>query len=110
MGMSHPICRAHLAASKGGSSIPPFFPFTAVRSLPPSLARSLLLKARLALAGARDPLTVEDDRKQSLNNLGYLYETYHPFSFSLYIWDEIIYFDFISLHRALPIKFPENQL
>lgn len=129
MGMSHPICRAHLPASKGGSSIPPFFSLHC-SEVSPSLARLLLLKARLALnggEGSTDSAIPAGDGKWSetecLNNLGYLYERYlwnisAFFFLPLYIWDEIIYFYFISLalcilHRALfrrPIRFPENQL
>lgn len=129
MGMSHPICRAHLPASKGGSSIPPFFPLQC-SEVSPSLARLLLLKARLALnggEGSTDSAIPAGDGKRSetecLNNLGYLYEHYlwhisAYFFLPLYIWDEIIYFYFISLalcilHRALfrrLIRFPENQL
>lgn len=127
--MSHPICRAHLPASKGGSSIPPFFPLQC-SEVSPSLARLLLLKARLALnggEGSTDSAIPAGDGKRSetecLNNLGYLYEHYlwnisAFFFLPLYIWDEIIYFYFISLalcilHRALfrrLIRFPENQL
>lgn len=129
MGMSHPICRAHLPASKGGSSIPPFFSLQC-SEVSPSLARLLLLKARLALnggEGSTDSAIPAGDGKRSetecLNNLGYLYEHYlwnisAFFFLPLYIWDEIIYFYFISLalcllHRALfrrLIRFPENQL
>lgn len=129
MGMSHPICRAHLPASKGGSSIPPFFSLQC-SEVSPSLARLLLLKARLALnggEGSTDSAIPAGDGKRSetecLNNLGYLYEHYlwhisAYFFLPLYIWDEIIYFYFISLalcilHRALfrrLIRFPENQL
>lgn len=129
MGMSHPICRAHLPASKGGSSIPPFFSLQC-SEVSPSLARLLLLKARLALnggEGSTDSAIPAWDGKRSetecLNNLGYLYEHYlwnisAFFFLPLYIWDEIIYFYFISLalcilHRALfrrLIRFPENQL
>lgn len=127
--MSHPICRAHLPASKGGSSIPPFFSLQC-SEVSPSLARLLLLKARLALnggEGSTDSAIPAGDGKRSetecLNNLGYLYEHYlwnisAFFFLPLYIWDEIIYFYFISLalcilHRALfrrLIRFPENQL
>lgn len=127
--MSHPICRAHLPASKGGSSIPPFFSLQC-SEVSPSLARLLLLKARLALnggEGSTDSAIPAGDGKRSetecLNNLGYLYEHYlwnisAYFFLPLYIWDEIIYFYFISLalcilHRALfrrLIRFPENQL
>lgn len=127
--MSHPICRAHLPASKGGSSIPPFFSLQC-SEVSPSLARLLLLKARLALnggEGSTDSAILAGDGKRSetecLNNLGYLYEHYlwnisAFFFLPLYIWDEIIYFYFISLalcilHRALfrrLIRFPENQL
>lgn len=127
MGMSHPICRAHLPASKGGSSIPPFFSLQC-SEVSPSLARLLLLKARLALNGGEGSTAIPaGDGKRSetecLNNLGYLYEHYlwnisAFFFLPLYIWDEIIYFYFISLalcilHRALfrrLIRFPENQL
>lgn len=129
MGMSHPICRAHLPASKGGSSIPPFFSLQC-SEVSPSLARLLLLKAHLALnggEGSTDSAIPAGDGKRSetecLNNLGYLYEHYlwnisAFFFLPLYIWDEIIYFYFISLalcilHRALfrrLIRFPENQL
>lgn len=129
MGMSHPICRAPLPASKGGSSIPPFFSLQC-SEVSPSLARLLLLKARLALnggEGSTDSAIPAGDGKRSetecLNNLGYLYEHYlwnisAFFFLPLYIWDEIIYFYFISLalcilHRALfrrLIRFPENQL
>lgn len=129
MGMSHPICRAHLPASKGGSSIPPFFSLQC-SEVSPSLARLLLLKARLTLnggEGSTDSAIPAGDGKRSetecLNNLGYLYEHYlwnisAFFFLPLYIWDEIIYFYFISLalcilHRALfrrLIRFPENQL
>lgn len=129
MGMSHPICRAHLPASKGGSSIPPFFSLQC-SEVSPSLARLLLLKARLTLnggEGSTDSAIPAGDGKRSetecLNNLGYLYEHYlwnisAYFFLPLYIWDEIIYFYFISLalcilHRALfrrLIRFPENQL
>lgn len=75
-GMSHRICRAHLTASKGGSSVPLFSPsLQSASSLPPPFASSLsLLNPPPALydPAVRDPPTtlhrirMPIDRKHSV--------------------------------------------